>query len=377
MPALTGLRFFLAALVMLFHVAGEPMKTAPSWVARIVGHGYLAVNAFFMLSGFVLAHTYLDGAGRLKGTRRNFWVARFARIYPVYALTIIFSFPHRAEIVGTPPRGWEDAVASLSVFGLAQAWIPKYALWIDSAAWSLSAEAFFYLLFPFLAKFGWNRGRAGLVGVILACWLLCLTPPAIASLAFAHGGPRLADLLSQEWVSAFLEYNPLFHAPAFVMGIAAQRLYLLESSGKQHAFRHPALMSIAAIGIIVGVLGFGPPIPRLFIHNGLLSPAFAGLILALATGQGAVARFLAQPPMVLLGEASYSLYLLHLPLWGLTRSVNACSLNLADSSWGFLIADIAVTIAVSVLALRFVEKPYRASIAKSLWRPAVSVGLPS
>ncbi len=372
MPALTGLRFFLAALVMLFHVAGDPMKDAPAWLARIIGHGYLAVNAFFMLSGFVLAHTYLDAAGKLKGTRRNFWVARFARIYPVYALTIIFSFPHRAEIPGNPPQGWEDALASFSVFGLAQAWIPKYALWIDSAAWSLSAEAFFYVLFPLAAKFRWNRGRAGLVGIIAACWILCLAAPATASLAFAYGGTRLTDLMSRKWVSAFFEYNPLFHVPAFMMGIAAQRLFLLESSGKEVAFRRPAAMSILAIGVIVAVLGFGPPIPRLFVHNGLLSPAFACLTLALATGRGAIAHLLSRPFLVLLGEASYSLYLLHLPLWGLTRSLNAGTLNLPDSSWGFLLADVALTIGVSLLALRFVEKPYRASIAKSLWRPAVA-----
>jgi peptidoglycan/LPS O-acetylase OafA/YrhL len=72
MPPLTGLRFFLALLVVLYHLGAKPMRDAPAWIGAIVGHGYLAVSAFFVLSGFVLAHTYLDSAGQLRGSRRNF-----------------------------------------------------------------------------------------------------------------------------------------------------------------------------------------------------------------------------------------------------------------------------------------------------------------
>src|SRR5271170_3917583 len=111
MPALTGLRFFLAALVLLFHVAAKPMQDAPGWLRGIVGHGYLAVNAFFILSGFVLAHTYLDANGKLKGSRRNFWEARFARIYPVYGLTIALSLPNWLQQNQGSHAGWIDALA--------------------------------------------------------------------------------------------------------------------------------------------------------------------------------------------------------------------------------------------------------------------------
>src|SRR5882672_8546864 len=106
MPALTGLRFLLAGLVMLFHVAGKQMAHAPAWIGAMVGHGYLSVNAFFILSGFVLAHSYLDSAGRLRGERWNFWIALFARIYPVYALAIILCFPYRFHFGLNQPTGW-------------------------------------------------------------------------------------------------------------------------------------------------------------------------------------------------------------------------------------------------------------------------------
>jgi peptidoglycan/LPS O-acetylase OafA/YrhL len=89
---------------------------------------------------------------------------------------------------------------------------------------------------------------------------------------------------------------------------------------------------------------------------------------ALASGRGVAARFLSQPAIVRLGEASYSLYLLHLPLWALTLALNAYVLHLADFSWGFLVLDISIAVAVSLVALRFVEKPYRNSINKALRR---------
>src|SRR5947207_2580505 len=97
MPALTGLRFLLAALVMMYHLGGQQIGRAPAWAASIVSFGFLAVNTFFILSGFVLAQSCLDSRGKMGRTMREFWVARFARIYPVYLLAMLFSFPNRGE----------------------------------------------------------------------------------------------------------------------------------------------------------------------------------------------------------------------------------------------------------------------------------------
>jgi peptidoglycan/LPS O-acetylase OafA/YrhL len=368
MPALTGLRFGLAALVVLYHVGGRQMEQAPRWIAAIVSHGYLAVNAFYILSGFVLAHTYLDAEGRLRGDRRSFWVARFARIYPIYALTIILGFSNRFQFGMKQPTGWEDAVASFTVFALLQAWIPAYALLINPAAWSLSAEAFFYFCFPALSKLGRSQTRNGLLRVMALCWILSLTPPVLFLLIASHAGPSLASLLGKESVSAFLQYNPLFHVPAFAMGIATQRWFLLERSGPLFDSWRPTAICAVSICSICLILGIGWPLPRILVNNGLLGPAFAFLIAGLAAGRGVIARVLGAPAAVLLGEASYSLYLLHLPLWGMTLALNTLTLRISDSSWTFLIVDIAVAIGVSILSLKYVEIPYRISIGASLRR---------
>src|ERR1700722_9278489 len=116
------------------------------------------------------------------------------------------------------------------------------------------------------------------------------------------------------WVSAFLQYNPLFHLPAFVMGIAAQRLFLLERNGPWFESWRPTAICAVSICSVCLILGAGWPLPRVLVNNGLLGPAFVFLIAGLASGRGAVARAIGSPTMVLLGEASYSLYLLHLPL---------------------------------------------------------------
>jgi peptidoglycan/LPS O-acetylase OafA/YrhL len=367
-PALTGIRFALVALVMLYHVGVKQMQEAPRWIAAIVSHGYIAVNAFFILSGFVLAHNYLNAEERLRGGRWKFWIARFARIYPVYLLTVILSFSNRFQFGMDQPTGWEDALASLMVLALLQAWIPAYALLINPAAWSLSAEAFFYFSFPVVSKLVQVNTRSGIMRTIVICWILCLTPPLLFLLIASHAGPGLAGLLGKGWVSAFLQYNPLFHVPAFIMGIAAHRLFLLERPGPLLDSWRPLAICAAVTCLICLILGAGWPIPRILINNGLLGPAFAFLLVGLATGRGFIADVFGHPVLVLLGEASYSLYLLHLPLWGLVLGLNQSTFRFPDSSWGFLIVDVAIAIGVSILALKYVETPYRISIGASLRR---------
>src|SRR5260370_42543813 len=131
----------------------------------------------------------------------------------------------------------------------------------------------------------------------------------------------------------------MFHFAAFVMGIATQRLFLLERSGPFVNPRRSALIAPLSFCSIWLVLGVGWEIPRIFIHNGLLGLAFAALIFGLASGHGILAGIFARPVSSLLGEASYSLYLLHLPLWLLTTALNRWTLRLPDSSWLFLLVS--------------------------------------
>src|ERR1700759_2829392 len=86
LAAITGLRFLAASGVVLYHFSRVPL---PQWAApieHVIGSGFVGVNLFFILSGFIMAYSYTSPDGRLRGTRRNFWAARYARIAPAYLL---------------------------------------------------------------------------------------------------------------------------------------------------------------------------------------------------------------------------------------------------------------------------------------------------
>ena len=80
--ALTGLRFFAAFSVVIYHFAQPLFAGAAAPIRSLAGTGYIAVSLFFLLSGFVLSYSYLNRQGDMRGSRRGFWAARFARIYP-------------------------------------------------------------------------------------------------------------------------------------------------------------------------------------------------------------------------------------------------------------------------------------------------------
>jgi peptidoglycan/LPS O-acetylase OafA/YrhL len=92
LPALTGARFVAAIVVVLFHTV-LPRLGEDGLLVRLLGGGYLGVSFFFVLSGFILAYTYLHDTSALRASRRAFWRARFARVYPVYVLALVVAAP--------------------------------------------------------------------------------------------------------------------------------------------------------------------------------------------------------------------------------------------------------------------------------------------
>lgn len=148
---LTSLRFFAAIWVVFFHLSGprgliltDPATLRPLY--NLVRTGYVAVGIFFVLSGFVLAYTY-----RGEFSARQFWTARIARIYPVYFLGLVLILPVVVASVLRHMTTWLWAGGSgLACVLLLQSWCPRTALAWNHPGWSLSVEAFFYLLFPLI-----------------------------------------------------------------------------------------------------------------------------------------------------------------------------------------------------------------------------------
>lgn len=153
---LTSIRFLFALLVVLFHgvlATDGSLDAWPHFIAAVISHGFVGVSFFFVLSGFILAYSY-SGRLRLPQDQRDFWGARVARILPAYFLAFLIYSPFAIYSVMISVNPLSSAMNSLTIASfqltLTQAWIPKAALAWNSPAWSLSIEAFFYLLFPFI-----------------------------------------------------------------------------------------------------------------------------------------------------------------------------------------------------------------------------------
>jgi peptidoglycan/LPS O-acetylase OafA/YrhL len=354
LPALTSLRFFAAFHVVIFHFQAMQVFLGPSWFQKLSSIGYVGVSFFFVLSGFILVYTY---AGRPM-ILRDFWRARFARIYPAYAFSLLVTAPFFFFAVLTmniPFFAWAKThlkVVSALVVSLLQAWVPPAALSWNAVAWSLSVEAFFYLLFPFLLLFFVRRSPAQLFLIAAASWLTSL----VLSSSYVFLNPDHLSVLNSEVLGAFwlnaVKFHPLARLPEFVLGMACGFLFL--RSGKESKLALPLFLSgIAAFAVVVY---FGPVIPYPILHTALLAPAFAAIVYAFALRPkwGAI---LENRLLVLCGDASYSLYLLHSMIIGMYFHNMTGQLRY-QTPLGVL-AFVILAVTTSALVYRFIEEPAR------------------
>lgn len=361
--ALTGLRFVAAFQVLAYHML--PMGDAsPGWLRSLVGSGYVGVSLFFVLSGFVLTYTYHDTLTTGAATRRDFLVARVARLYPVYLLALLVALPplfwmmQRKHVA--MDFGWLARLVAVST-GLLQAWNPRMACVVNCPAWSLSAEAFFYVAFLFVLPVvaGWGVRRLLMAGAL--AWALSLAAPLLY-LALRPDGPAAPHAHSLgAWLYA-VKFNPLVRLPEFVMGVLAGRLFLLERHPS--SARHARLEAAAAIAVLAVLLA-SPRIPFLLLHNGLLAPVFAVLVYALARGQGVLSGVLSTRVLARLGTASFALYILHIPLAAWMDRAFVLAGVKPPQPWYFALYGATAT-AVSLLVHAWVEEPMRRILRRRL-----------
>jgi peptidoglycan/LPS O-acetylase OafA/YrhL len=356
LPQLTGLRFLAAGSVVLFHLQFYSLSGVPGPVLRVAAYGNASVGLFFILSGFILTYTYLGSSGRLD--KRRFWFSRFARIYPVYLLALLIAAPVdiRSELSRQSAHALPELLASLlSTPFLLQAWIPQVALSWDAPSWSLSAEAFFYALFPFVAPrlMRLSVRRASLVFVGL--WVAALTGPFVYDFIFPNR-VSAAGPTGDPWL-LFVGYNPLARLPEFVLGIIVARLFLARPRDARPALN--GILSGVVLAALLGLCLTVPNLPFLVVNNGLFDPLFALLVYGLATESGLIARVFSTRAIVFLGGASYALYLLHWPaIEMLSRTVHLAGMSQLVLLFGFA---VSVIIAAAV-TFRIVEQPARAAL---------------
>ncbi|HEY9233885.1 MAG TPA: acyltransferase [Phenylobacterium sp.] len=356
LPALTSVRFVLALGVVLFHYQLQWPWDAMSSTG-FFDRARLGVDAFFILSGFVLTHAYRDA---IAGNRLNygrFLVARFARIYPAHlaVLAFVLVMVATASLVGAQfDRNLYNPAGLVTTLLLVHAWLPEVvkAEW-NGPSWSLSAEWFAYLSFPAFAWAGLRLRRRPIL-------LLALT-----ALLFLALDQIYQALFGRILVHAEANMGILRIIPEFLYGVALYRL------GERLLLARPVaiLLAWAAAILLVGLM-------HLKADDRWVVAAAGPLMLALALLSKVRAEGCLKARWPRLGgEASYALYLVHMPILIAWKGVWS-AVQGRDShyvlAWWEVACLLAISLAAAVALHLWVEGPARAWIrgrADRLWPP--------
>jgi len=335
--ALTFLRFLAAMGVVLFHFGGS------AEIAVGPGVGPMMVTFFFVLSGFVLAITYLP---RAQFDARRFFFNRLSRIAPVYYVGVLSMVALYWGLAHRLP----DHVALGLNLAFVQSLVPGYPNTVNPPGWSLSVEVMLYLSFPLLVKCFREMGGRRALALAAALWLL--TQVALSALLYR------TDYAADPLVRDVAMYSPFAHWCSFVLGVAGGRWFLQEGSGK--AGRGIAtLLFWTSLAMVLQVLTHFErwrwlgSIP-VSADSAFSPPLFLLVVLSVALAGEGLARALSLRAFVVLGNASYSVYILQTPVAVAYRQL---LLHGEIATLPQLLGLLAVLVAVSIGAYYLFERP--------------------
>lgn len=325
-PALTGLRILAALAVYASHLG--PPHDSPTWLKDLFESGYMGVTIFFTLSGFVLAINYFESLSHPSG--RLLWrylVARFARIYPLYLLVLIFIMIHEHTFGGSISGWWEHVLAI-------QTWSPSVyqAYSLDGPEWSIGVEFFLYACFPLLVLMLTRVRRPRSLLMVAFCVVIAMSA---LTLWFVLSGDASLPWSNPDSAHRWLYRNPLSRLGDFALGIIAARLYLAVRAQRRMALTGKLLIALASF-VIVGFMILPANLYSAWSWDVAYAVPAAVLIFGLAVSPNSLAvRVLSLSGVVLLGESSYAFYLVHQPAlaffgaspWATDTSVTAVLLR--------------------------------------------------
>ena len=334
---LTSLRFAAVLYVILFHYH---FKFHPS-IDLIISKGYLAVDFFFILSGFILTHCYKQSIQDGTFSYRSFMIRRIARIYPVhlFTLSVMCAIFALYQLAGNQLTKNTPTISDFiqNIF-LVHSWGLASDLSFNRYSWTISAEFLAYILFPALFII-MNRIKPIIISILLASLiyaLLWVFSPSLWSLPLSQlaifGLPRIF--------------------PEFLLGIT---LYMFGQKYRLTKHGNATLLVCALVLVSALLIKCG---------DWIAVPVFAVLILAVAEqSRSERQNFLFDNSTVYLGEISYSLYMIQFPYmflvfdtllgWGLETQENT---KLWSTFWS--ISPIVILI-LAMITHKYIENPAR------------------
>jgi peptidoglycan/LPS O-acetylase OafA/YrhL len=253
------------------------------------------------LSGFILTYNYVDKFRHpTPQIRRQFYWARFARIYPVYVLAFLWAIPL------TPLHAYGSFVDWIGVafanLLLIQSYIPHLAIAFsfDGVAWSLSDEATFYVVFPWLMQ-GWHAVAAHFRRWHVILMMSVLWVSLVAVLVPYHSS-------WQSWIAYIFPGTRLVD---FFIGAGAALLFHRTQWNPQASYRQWTIWEVAALLFAFSTIAVGPHIEQSLRFSALYLPAWAVILWVFAHQHGFVSHVLSYPLFVRFGQWSFAFYMIH------------------------------------------------------------------
>jgi peptidoglycan/LPS O-acetylase OafA/YrhL len=299
---LTPLRGFAAILVAVFHFEMAIGRFVPAAATMFFEKSYLMVDLFFVLSGFIMLHVYGRAFDKViqPGQLRHFFVARFARTYPLHLFTLLLLVVivryltdwGNPPIILEQPRDILPNVVMLQSFGVC-----KIYNW-NIPSWSISAEWGAYLVFPFLTLWISRQRKAASIlltfGVVAAwCCIMFVLPrknPIDPAIPVPHN------------LNTTFDYGWLRGLAGFTAGMMVYQLYRWSGVGRVVG---SDAASVVMLLLVAAGLNFA-------INDALMVVLFAALVLNFSLNNGTLHRVCNNRVLQYLGDISYSIYLMQI-----------------------------------------------------------------
>ncbi len=397
--SLTGLRFVAAALVCISHALPKMVQypTSPLWHSLVSTLATEGMTLFFVLSGFVVFYNY-ERSIRLPGGLRNFVVARFSRLYPLYVVCIAYELLIKYSWAQLS----SDQLGALPYYlTLTQSWFYKpigdhaliyqYGL-LAAVSWSISTEAFFYLAFPAICLAltrlrTLNAKIAGLIATFAIGFAVIITLNLNAGLINDFGRStfgQVSDVPQDSFYRWLLYFSPYIRIFEFVAGCLIASIFMgvahIKPSAREEriglAVTSALIVATAALHYVFFGMESHSPWHHLFAATHMnigFAPLLGGIIFCCARYKNYFTRILNQPKIVLCGEASYSIYMLHFVVINAFRyeSPVITAPSVAIGSFLMLGAVIMATLGIAIVSWTLIEMPARRFIRHALARTTV------
>jgi peptidoglycan/LPS O-acetylase OafA/YrhL len=344
---LTSMRGIASIAIMFFHIKHLMGRQIPV-LAWVIDNGYLAVDFFSILSGFILSYNYHSHFRSLHASEYYHFIAkRIARIYPMH-LAVLLAFTVIPLMLLLTNRSIDvkqfGVYALVTKLLLVDAWgLGNEFAW-NAPSWFISAQFAAFLAFPFLI-YTISRMRTTTLPLLLVALAAIL-----AWIFYFSGLQSIGGKIDP--------YGLIRCNLEFSMGIV---IFFIKQKNNLYAGQLPRVIGYGAFGAFILFAAFG-------INNYFYTPLlFALIILSLTGYRGGVHRMLETRPLIYLGNISYSIYMTHC----FTRDLMSMIFleNNQGASWMWIISYILVTLVLSSMAYKWIEVPGRKYLMSSLIRP--------